>query len=63
MYSQERIGLDIADQLAEVRQPHILAVKLYEKETGIKINPKTAYAQKGKWIEVAGELFREKSLH
>ena len=46
MYSQERIGLDIADQLAEVRQPHILAVKLYEKETGIKINPKIAYARK-----------------
>ena len=50
---------DIADVLAEVKQPHLLAVRLYEKETGIKINPKTAYAQKGKWIEVGGEIFRK----
>ena len=51
---------DIADQLAEVRQPHLLAVRLYEQETGIKINPKTAYAQKGKWIEIGGEICRKK---
>ena len=50
---------DIADQLAEVRQPHLLAVRLYERETGIKINPKTAYAQKNKWVMVAGELCRK----
>ena len=50
---------DIAEQLAEVKQPHLLAVRLYERETGIKINPKTAYAQKGKWIEVAGEICRK----
>ena len=49
---------DIAEQLEKVKQPHILSVRLYEKETGIKINPKTAYAQKGKWIEISGEIFR-----
>ena len=52
---------DIADQLAQVKQPHLLAVRLYENETGIKINPKTGYAQKDKWAVVAGEVFRKKA--
>lgn len=41
---------DIAKQLEKETSPHFLAVRLYEEETGIKIKPKTAYAQRGKWM-------------
>lgn len=49
---------DIAELLTQVKKPHQLAVRLYENETGIRISPKTAYAQRGKWIMLSGELCR-----
>ena len=47
---------DIAQQLQQVVRPHQLAVKLYEKETGIKVRPVTAYRQHGRWAMINGEL-------
>ena len=49
---------DIANQLAQSNKPHILAVKLYYNETGIKINPRTALNQSGKWILINGQICR-----
>ena len=48
---------DIAEQLHKVIRPHQLAVKLYEKETGIKVPPTTAYKQRGRWALINGELY------
>ena len=47
---------DIAQQLQQVVRPHQLAVKLYEKETGIKVLEATAYRQYGRWAMINGEL-------
>ena len=47
---------DIAKQLENEIRPHILAVTLYERETGIKVSAATAYKQKGRWMMVNGEL-------
>ena len=47
---------DIANQLQQVVRPHQLAVKLYEKETGIKVPESTAYRQRGRWMLINGEL-------
>ena len=47
---------DIANQLQQVIRPHQLAVKLYEKETGIKVPTPTAYRQHGRWAMINGEL-------
>ena len=49
---------DIAKQLEKVQKPHILAVKLYENETGIKISTQTAYRQRDKWIMINGEIVK-----
>ena len=49
---------DIAKQLEKETSPHLLAVKLYEEATGIKIKPKTAYAQRGKWMMINDRLTR-----
>lgn len=49
---------DIAKQLEKERSPHLLAVRLYEEATGIKIKPKTAYAQRGKWMMENDRLVR-----
>ena len=49
---------DIAEQLANSNKPHILAVKLYDEATGIKINPRTALNQSGKWILINGQICR-----
>ena len=47
---------DIANQLQQVVRPHQLAVKLYERETGIKVPESTAYRQRGRWMLINGEL-------
>ena len=47
---------DIANQLQLVVRPHQLAVKLYEKEIGIKVPESTAYRQHGRWRLINGEL-------
>lgn len=47
---------DIANQLAEVSKPHLLSVKLYEDETGIKISSQTAYNQRDKWMMINNDL-------
>lgn len=49
---------DIAKQLEKETSPHLLAVRLYEEATGIKIKPKTAYAQRGKWVMINDRLTR-----
>ena len=48
---------DIAQQLEKVIRPHQLAVKLYEKETVIKVPSTTAYKQRGRWTMINGELY------
>ena len=50
---------DIAEQLAKVRMPHKLAVRLYEDETGIKIKESTAYNQRDKWYSVNGNVYEK----
>ena len=50
---------DIANQLQQVKEPHLLAVNLYEKETGIKIKPSTAKRQTDKWIMINGEIYKQ----
>ena len=47
---------DIAQQLERVIRPHQLAVRLYERETGITIPQSTAYKQHGRWAMINGEL-------
>ena len=47
---------DIANQLQLVVRPHQLAVKLYEKETGIKVPVSTAYRQRGRWATINREV-------
>lgn len=49
---------DIAQQLEKARKPHMLAVSLYENETGIKISTQTAYQQKGKWTKVGDDIVK-----
>ena len=50
---------DIAKELERVKTPHLLAVQLYEQQTGIKVNPQTAKRQNGKWIMVNGEIYEQ----
>ena len=50
---------DVAKQLQQVKTPHLLAVNLYEKETGIKIKPSTAKRQTDKWIMIDGEIYKQ----
>ena len=47
---------DIANQLANSNKPHLLAVKLYYNETGIKISARTALNQQHKWIIINGQI-------
>lgn len=47
---------DIANLLEKAPKPHILAVSLYEKETGIKLSKQLAYNQQGKWMMVNGVI-------
>lgn len=50
---------DIAEQLAQAKRPHYLAVELYHKETGIKISYQCAYKQRGKWVEINGIICKK----
>ena len=56
---------DIAEELDKVRngrrtnKVYGLAIMLYYRETGILINPSTAYGQKNKWVLVDGEIRRK----
>ena len=50
---------DIAKELERVKTPHLLAVQLYEQETGIKVNSQTAKRQNGKWIMINGEIYEQ----
>ena len=50
---------DIAKELEKVKTPHLLAVQLYEQETGIKINPRTAQRQSNKWIMINDEIYEQ----
>ena len=49
---------DIANKLMNSNKPHILAVKLYYDETGIKINSRTALNQRNKWVMLNGQICR-----
>ena len=49
---------DIAQQLARVKQPHQLAVKLFKAETGKDIKPQTAYKQRNKWTMINGNVYK-----
>lgn len=51
---------DIVNQLQQVKTPHLLAVDLYEKETGNKIKPGTAKRQANKWVIINGEIYENK---
>ena len=50
---------DIAKELERVKTPHLLAVQLYKRETGITINPQTAKRQEGKWIMINDEIYEQ----
>lgn len=52
---------DIAHQLEQTNKPHLAAVKLYEQETGLKIDPYTAKRQAGRWILLNGVLCETKN--
>ena len=51
---------DIAEQLANAKYPHKLAVELYEEETGVTISAATAYRQRDKWAEINDKIVRIK---
>ena len=52
---------DIATQLQSIAEPWMLAIKLFQEETGIDIRPQTAKNQMGKWILINGEVYRKRS--
>ena len=52
---------DIKSQLDQVKRPHQLSVKLYEKESGVKISSQTAYNALNKWILIDNELVELKN--
>lgn len=47
-----------ADEIARSRYPHLTAIELYRRETGIDINPRTAKRQAGKWAMINGRVFK-----
>ena len=52
---------DIATQLQSIAEPWMLAINLFQEETGIDIRPQTAKNQMGKWILINGEVYRKRS--
>lgn len=50
---------DIATKLEKVKKHHLLAIQLYEQETGIKVKPQTAKKQEGKWILINGDIYEQ----
>jgi len=51
---------DVARQLESIEEPWLLAVNLFEQETGISIRPQTAKNQANKWIKLNGQVYRIK---
>ena len=52
---------EIATQLQSIAEPWMLAIKLFQQETGIEIRPQKAKNQLGKWIMINGEVYRCKT--
>ena len=52
---------DITEQLKSVAEPWLLAIRLFQQETGIEIRAQTAKNQMNKWKIVNGEVYKIRS--